>query len=289
MDLAILYELALSPEFEAIELGSTLFASIENTIVHRQSFNVGGLLPGSEAPGEAFIYTAHWDHIGTGKSDDPLEDVIYNGAVDNATGTAALIELARAFGALEHRPRRSVAFLAVTAEESGLLGSAWYAEHPAFPMPRTAGGINIDGMSVNGPTDDVVVVGYGASELEDHLRTAAEAQGRTIEPEPNPERGSFYRSDHFNFAKMGVPMLYARSGLEHREHGRGYLEAKRDEYTRVRYHQPDDEVLDDWDLRGAMEDLQLYFDVGLGVADSEDWPKWYEGSEFKAIRENSQR
>jgi len=289
MDLSILYELALSPEFEAIELGSTMFASIENTVIRRQSFNVGGLLQGSETPEEAFIYTAHWDHIGTGKSENPLEDVIYNGAVDNATGTAALIELARAFGGLKRKPLRSVAFLAVTAEESGLLGSAWYVENPAFPMPRTAGGINIDGMSVYGPTEDVVVVGYGASELEDLLKDAAELQGRTVDPEPNPERGSFYRSDHFNFARKGVPMLYAKSGWEHREHGRAYLQSRSEEYTRVRYHQPDDEVQDDWDLRGAMADLQLYFEVGLAVADSDAWPQWYKGNEFRAIREKSLR
>jgi Zn-dependent M28 family amino/carboxypeptidase len=255
--------------------------------VKDQSFNVGALLPGSEAPDEVFIYVAHWDHLGTGESEDPEEDVIYNGAVDNATGTAALIELANAFAAQPEPPRRSIAFLAVTAEESGLLGSKAYAADPAIPMNKTVGGVNIDAMSVYGPTEDIVVVGYGSSELEDILGEAASEQDRRVEPEPKPERGYYYRSDHFNFAKKGVPMLYAESGLEHRELGRAFMEAKIQEYTDIRYHQPDDEVQDDWDLRGVMEDIELYYEIGREVADSEIWPQWYEGNEFRAIREDS--
>ncbi len=286
-DLAQLQQRALSPEFEAVPLATSLTAGLHNAIIRDTTYNFGAVLRGSEAPDEGFIYTAHWDHLGTGESEDPEEDVIFNGAVDNATGTAALIELAHAFNALPERPRRSVIMLAVTAEESGLLGSRWYAEHPAIPMNKTVGGINIDAMPVYGPTEDVVVVGYGSSELEDHLAEAAAEQGRRVEPEPTPEAGYYYRSDHFNFAKKGVPMLYAESGLEHREFGRAYLEAKDEEYREIRYHQPDDEVEDDWDLRGTMEDIQLYFEVGLSVADSEDWPEWYEGNEFRAIREES--
>jgi Zn-dependent M28 family amino/carboxypeptidase len=284
-----LHHRALSPAFEPIPLGTMLDAGIENTIIRGESFNVGGILPGSDAPGEAFIYTAHWDHIGTGHSDNPEDDVIFNGAVDNATGTSALIELAHAFKTLPRAPRRSVVFLAVTAEESGKLGSAWYAENPVFPMNKTVAGINMDALPVFGPTKDVVVIGYNSSELEDILWQAASAQNRIVKPEPNPERGSYYRSDHFNFAKMGVPMLYAKSGTEHREHGPEYIVEKIREYYDIRYHQPDDEVRDDWDIRGTMEEIELYLEIGREIADSESWPQWFEGNEFRAIREASLR
>lgn len=287
LSLGELQQRALSREFEPIPLGTALSAGLRNTITRGRSYNVGGVLRGSEAPEEAFIYTAHWDHIGTGTSDDPNEDLIYNGAVDNASGTAALIELAHAFSARPQAPLRSVVFLAVTAEESGLLGSAWYAKNPAFAMNRTIGGVNIDGMSVYGPTRDVVIVGYGSSELEDILRKAAAEQGRVVEPEPHPERGYYYRSDHFNFAKQGVPMLYAESGTDHRELGPEYIEARSEEYNDMYYHQPGDEVRESWDLRGAMEDIRLYYEVGLEVADSDAWPEWFEGNEFRAIREAS--
>lgn len=287
LNLASLQQSALSPEFEAVPLGASLNASLRNTIVRDRSYNVGALLPGREAPEEAFIYVAHWDHLGTGQAQSPGEDVIYNGAVDNATGTAALVELAHAFAGQPEPPRRSIALLAVTAEESGLLGSQWYATRPAIAMSQTVGGINIDAMAVNGPTEDVVVVGYGSSELEDLLAEAAAEQGRRVEPEPTPEAGYYYRSDNFNFAKKGVPMLYAESGLDHRELDRSYLEGKEKEYREIRYHQPDDEVQDDWDLRGTMEDIELYYEIGREVADSERWPQWYEGNEFRAIRETS--
>ncbi len=288
-ELEALQQRALSPAFAPIALGTRFSAHLDSDIVTGTSHNIGGMVRGSEAPDEAVIYTAHWDHIGTGQSEDPSEDVIYNGAVDNATGIAALIELAHAFTTMAEPPRRSVAFLAVTAEESGLLGSAWYAEHPAFPMKQTVAGINIDAMSVYGPTRDVVVVGYGSSELEDILRRAADSQGRTVEPEPHPERGGYYRSDHFNFAKRGVPMLYAESGTDHRELGSEYMEAKAQEYVELRYHQPADEVGDDWDLRGAMEDIELYYRIGFEIADGDSWPRWYDGHEFKAIREATMR
>jgi Zn-dependent M28 family amino/carboxypeptidase len=207
--------------------------------------------------------------------------------VDNATGIAALLELARSFAALPRAPERSVAFLAVTAEESGLLGSAYYASHPPVAMHDTVGGINMDAMHVYGPTHDVVVVGYGSSEMEDVLREKAAAQGRVVEPEEHPERGGYFRSDHFNFAKRGVPMLYAESGSDHRELGPGYVEAKSKEYLEQRYHTALDEMAPDWDLRGLAQDIELYFAIGLDVADSDAWPQWYEGSEFRAVREQS--
>jgi Zn-dependent M28 family amino/carboxypeptidase len=287
LELAALQQQAASPEFRAVPLGSTMDASVQNRVVRNQSYNVGALLRGSRRPDEVFVYTAHWDHLGTDPAAAEGEDAIYNGAVDNASGVAALLELARSFAALPRAPERSVAFLAVTAEESGLLGSAWYAEHPPIPMNRTVGGINMDAMQVHGPTHDVVVVGHGSSELEDILREKAKRQGRVVEPEEHPERGYYYRSDHFNLAKQGVPMLYAESGSDHTERGPDYLSAKSDEYLRNRYHSPRDEIGEDWDLRGLVQDIELYFGIGLEVADSAAWPNWYEDNEFRSIRERS--
>jgi len=287
LNLAELEQSALSPEFKAVQLGSTLDASVENRIIRRQSYNVGAILPGSERPGELFIYTAHWDHLGTDSLAPEGTDGIYNGAVDNASGISALLELGYAFTALPRAPARSLAFLAVTAEESGLLGSAHYADNPPIPMNQTVGGINIDSMLVYGPTNDVVVVGYGSSELEDILILKAGEQDRFVKPEEHPERGSYYRSDHFNLARKGVPMLYAKAGSDHRELGPEYLQAKGAEFLKNRYHTALDEVGEDWDLRGAAEDIGLYFRIGLDVADSGQWPEWYEGNEFRAVRENS--
>ncbi len=287
LDLGTLEKKAQTQEFKAIELGSTMDASVQNTIIRSQSYNVGAILPGSKRPGEVFIYTAHWDHIGTDESVPEGEDGIYNGAVDNASGIAALLELAYSFAALPRAPERSVAFLAVTAEESGLLGSAHYANNPAIPLSKTVGGINMDSLHVYGPTNDVVVVGYGSSELEDILREKANAQNRIVKPEEHPERGGYYRSDHFNFAKKGVPMLYAESGSDHRELGPDYIKIKSSEYLKNRYHTALDEIEDDWDLRGLVQDIEMYFAIGLEVADGEAWPEWYEGNEFRSVREHS--
>ena len=287
LDLGTLEEKAQTQEFKAIELGSTMDASVQNTIIRNQSYNVGAILPGSKRPDEVFIYTAHWDHIGTDESVPEGEDGIYNGAVDNASGIAALLELAYSFAALPRAPERSVAFLAVTAEESGLLGSAHYANNPAIPLSNTVGGINMDSMHVYGPTNDVVVVGYGSSELEDILREKANAQNRIVKPEEHPERGGYYRSDHFNFAKKGVPMLYAESGSDHRELGPDYIKIKSSEYLKNRYHTALDEIEDDWDLRGLVQDIEMYFAIGLEVADGDTWPEWYKGNEFRSVREHS--
>ncbi len=287
LDLAKLEQEALSPQFKAIELGSTMDASVQNSLIRNHSYNIGALLPGSKRPGEVFIYMAHWDHLGTDHSVPEGEDGIYNGAVDNATGVATLLELAYSFSALPRAPERSVAFLAVTAEESGLLGSAHYANDPAIPMSNTVGGINMDSMHVYGPTNDVIVVGYGSSELEDVLRNKAAAQDRMVKPEEHPEHGKYYRSDHFNFAKKGVPMLYAKSGSDHRELGPDYIKAKKAEYLKSRYHAVRDEIDDDWDLRGLVLDIEMYFAIGLELADSDEWPEWYQGNEFRSIREHS--
>jgi Zn-dependent M28 family amino/carboxypeptidase len=180
-----------------------------------------------------------------------------------------------------------VGFLAVTAEESGLLGSEKYAQAPAWPLNMTVGGINMDSVNVYGPTRDILVVGYQSSELEDVLARKAAEQNRVVKPEDHPERGGYFRSDHFNFAKLGVPMLYAESGSEHTEREPGYLQAKNDDYLKNRYHTPRDEVADDWDLRGLAQDLELWFGIGLEIADNDSWPNWYEGNEFRAIRDQS--
>lgn len=287
LDLAALEQQASTAQFRAVNLGSTLDASVQNQIIKNQSYNIGAMLPGASRPEELFIYTGHWDHLGINPDAAPGEDAIYNGAVDNASGIAALLELARSFSALPRTPARSIGFLAVTAEESGLLGSAWYAEHPPIPMRQTVGGINLDAMHVYGPTHDIVVVGYGSSELEDLLRQYAARQHRTVKPEEHPERGGYYRSDHFNFAKKGVPMLYAKAGSEHTELGPDYIPARNDDYLQQRYHSPRDEINQDWDLRGLAQDIELWFSIGLNVSDSDAWPHWYEGNEFRAIRDQS--
>jgi len=288
-DLAELEQRALGPEFSPVALGSTMDASVHNHVIRSLSYNVGAILPGSRKPEELFVYTAHWDHLGTDSAAEEGVDGIFNGAVDNASGVAALLELARSFAALPRAPRRSVGFLSVTAEESNLLGSAKYAASPAIPMDQTVGGINMDSMDVYGPTKDVIVVGFGSSELEDVLRDKAARQNRVIKPEDHPERGGYYRSDHFNLAKKGVPMLYAEAGSEHTELGPDYLKAKSDEYLKDRYHTPLDEISDDWDLRGLVQDIALWFAVGLEVADSDKWPNWYEDNEFRAVRDQSRR
>lgn len=287
LNLAELQQAALSPEFKAIELGSTMDASVENQIIRKQSYNIGAVLPGSERPEELFVYTAHWDHLGTDLSVPEGTDGIYNGAMDNASGVAGLMELAWSYSALPRAPARSVAFLAVTAEESGLLGSAYYASNPAVPMNQTVGGINMDSLMIYGPTNDVVVVGYGSSELEDILILEAGKQDRIVKPEEHPERGGYYRSDHFNFARKGVPMLYAKAGSDHMELGPEYIKEKGAYFLKNRYHTALDEIGDDWDLRGAGQDLEMYFGIGLEVADGEQWPEWYEGNEFRAVREQS--
>jgi len=272
--------------FNPVMLSSSASSTLQIETRQSVSFNVAGLLPGSERPDELFIYTAHWDHLGI-KSEEGVEDTIYNGAQDNATGTAALIELAQAFVALPTAPQRSVMFLAVTAEESGLLGSQQYAESPAFPMSKTVAGINIDGMSTIGATDDIVVVGYGNSQLDDYLRTVSDTQGRTVVREPTPEKGFFYRSDHFNLAKKGVPMLYAKAGIQVRGKPTDYGETESNRYIAERYHKASDEVHAGWDNGGILQDLYANFHIGYAISNSNDWPMWSDGNEFKAIREAS--
>ncbi|MDP3460169.1 MAG: M28 family metallopeptidase [Hyphomonas sp.] len=272
--------------------GVKLRASIHQTIEPLASRNVVGVLPGATAPDEYVLYTAHWDHLGmktgekTGKpGEDFYADDIFNGAVDNATGAAALLEIAEAMKA--ETIARSALFLAVTLEESGLLGSAYYAENPTVPLNKVVAGINMDGALPIGRTKDMVVVGYGASQLEDRLKDVLAAQGRVIKPDPMPQAGYFYRSDHISFAKKGVPMLYADGGEDKVDGGVAAGKAAAAAYTAERYHKPMDEYSDDWDLAGFEEDIQALFQVGRDIAKSADWPTWYAGNEFEAVRQES--
>ena len=286
LDFDSLKAAALQSDFRPVTLPNTL-ASFDVSTQTREvaSRNVIAKIEGAdpEHADEFIVYTAHWDHLGR---DTTLEgDQIYNGALDNATGTAGLIELAEAFTALPTAPRRSILFLAVTAEEKGLLGAKYYAENPLYPLERTLANINIDGLNQWGRTSDIVVVGYGNSTLEDVLAEAAITQMREIRPDPEPEKGFFYRSDHFEFAKQGVPALYTDQGTAYLDRPAGYGQQKRDEYTANDYHKPSDEVKPDWDLSGAIEDVQLLFRVGFSVAGADAYPEWREGTEFRARRE----
>ena len=285
-DYATLKQAAAQRGFKARPLGLTTNVGVRNDVSERASYNVAGLLPGRERPDEAFIYTAHWDHLARGTGDG---DTIYNGAGDNATGVAALIELGRAFSATKPRPERSVMFVAVTLEESGLIGSEYFAKHPPLPVATMAGGLNMDNLAPIGPARDVIVVGFGASELDGYLRRAADRQGRVLAPEPTPEKGLYYRSDHFNLAKQGVPMLYPKPGVDLLSGGGGAGRAWLEEYVATRYHKPSDEYDPAWNVSGTLQDLALYYDVGLAVANESSWPQWREGSEFRAIREASRR
>jgi Zn-dependent M28 family amino/carboxypeptidase len=283
LNLDELYIKAKTPGFKAVPMNLSASVSLVNEIKFVNSKNVAAILRGSEAPDEIFIYMAHWDHLGT---DPKLEgDQIYNGALDNASGTSALLELAKAYASLPQAPRRSVLFLAVTAEEQGLLGSLYYAAHPLFPLEQTVGGLNMDGMNNFGATRDVTVVGLGMSDLDDYLAKAAADQERVLNGDRESEKGYYYRSDHFELAKEGVPMIYPGGGYDDREKGVAYGMEKSQEYTRDHYHRVSDEYDLSWVVTGAMEDLKLFFKTGLDVANSDAWPNWKEGAEFKAKRD----
>jgi Zn-dependent M28 family amino/carboxypeptidase len=276
---------AVKRGFKAVPLGVAATASVRNQIRHKRSPNVAGLMPGKDRPDEYVVYMAHWDHLGVDAGGEG--DRIYNGAVDNATGVAGILTIAKAYRDMLPGAARSVLFLAVTAEESGLVGSEWYAEHPLVPLEKTAAVINIDALNPLGRARDLEVIGFGASELEDLLAKAAKSQQRTLKPDIRPEAGRFYRSDHFNFAKAGVPALYVKSGTTLRDAPEGRGQAMLDEYDAGRYHKPGDEYSEDWDVSGSVEDLRLLFEVGARVANSATWPAWREGNEFRPAREKS--
>lgn len=268
--------------FKAVPLGVTASVSFTNTIKRQASKNVIGILPGKTRPEEHVFYTAHWDHLG--RCDAVNGDDICNGALDNASGTAGLIALAEA-NVKAGPARRSQVFMAVTCEECGLLGSRFYAEHPVYPMATTVGGVNMDGLNTIGRAKDFVVTGAGKSELEDMMAKLVAAQGRVVKPEPNPERGSYFRSDHFMFAKRGVPMFYGESGEDLRVGGTAAGHAATLDYIEKRYHKPQDEYNPAWDWSGAVEDLKLYYGLGRALADGSAWPNWYKTAEFRAIRD----
>ncbi|KUG05913.1 M28 family metallopeptidase [Solirubrum puertoriconensis] len=260
--------------------------SVSNQLRRTESKNVVGVLPGTTRPDEYILYTAHWDHIGVGPV--VAGDSIYNGAIDNASGVAALMSIAKGFARAKEKPARSIVFVAVTGEEQGLLGSAYYAAHPLFPLHKTVADLNMDALSAAGPMKDLTVVGYGQSELDEYARDAAQEQGRYIAPDPTPEQGSFFRSDHFSLAHVGVPALYASGRAEHRTKGTSYATQQREEYRSKHYHQPSDEYTpEQWDLTGMEQDARLLFRVGQRLAGETTFPQWKAGSEFKAIREKS--
>jgi len=283
MDFDELKAQAATREFQAVPMGLRASTSLTNELTRSTSRNVLAVLRGTDRADEYIVYMAHWDHLG--KNATIEGDGIYNGAFDNATGVAGLLELAQAFASLEQRPARSILFLAVTAEEKGLLGSAYYAANPVYPRNKTVAAINMDGLNTDGPMNDITVIGYGASELDDYLETAATAQGRVIRADPEPEKGFYYRSDHFSFAKQGIPALYTDAGIDHVEHGEQWTLARRDEYTAERYHKPTDEYDPEWDLSGAVNDLRILFDIGFRLSNETTFPNWRVGNEFRARRE----
>ena len=270
--------------FKGMPLGLKLSTTMKVKPVYSKSYNVVGKITGTKRPDETIIYTAHWDHLGTGTPDE-TGDSIYNGAIDNASGTAGLLEIARAFKSMKNPPERTIVFLAVTAEEQGLQGSAYYAQNPIYPAKTTVADINIDGLTWYGPTKDLVVVGKGQNELEDYLKEEMSKVNREIDFESHPEAGFYYRSDHFNFAKAGIPALFIESGVKVIGKDPNYGKTIADDFTAKNYHRPSDEFDPKWDLSGAIADLQLLFNVGKNLANSDKFPKWKTGSEFKALRE----
>ncbi len=276
---------ANKPGFRAMDLNLKVSTKMKVKTEFKSSKNVIAKITGSKKPDEVIIYSAHWDHLGIGKAGAD-GDSIYNGALDNATGTAALIELARAFQSLKEKPSRTIVMLAVTAEEQGLLGSEYYANNPVYPAEKTVANINMDGVNPFGKTLDMSVVGQGQSEIEDMAKLELEKDGRYAAPDPKPEAGSYYRSDHFNFAKKGIPALYLKTGIDVVGKGKEYGKQIREEYNSKHYHQTSDEIDPaTWTMEGAMQDLSVYFRVGLKLAGEETFPQWKPGSEFKAIRE----
>ena len=284
-DFETLKKLAATRDFKPVPLGVTASMTLHNTLRTIDSRNVVAKLEGSDLQlkNEYVVYTAHWDHLGIGT---PVNgDRIYNGAQDNAIGCAGLLEIARAFTRLPTPPKRSVLFLSVTAEEQGLLGSEYYSVTPIYPLAKTLANINIDGLNVHGRTKDLILVGLGASDLDDYARAVAAEQGRLVKADAEPEKGFYYRSDHFNFAKQGVPALDPDEGIDYVGKPADYGPKMRDDYTQHRYHSPSDIVLPDWDLSGAREDLKVFFAVGYRVAQASKYPDWKPGNEFKATRD----
>ncbi|MDQ5844683.1 MAG: M28 family peptidase [Acidobacteriota bacterium] len=288
-DFDALKKAAVSKDFKPVVLNAKANINVKNTLREINSNNVVAKLEGSDPTlkNEYVVYTAHWDHLGR----DPKlpGDQIFNGALDNASGTAALLEIADAFTKLATPPKRSVLFLSVTAEEKGLLGAKYYAENPLYPLNKTLANINMDGVNQWGKTKDITMVGDDNSSLIDLLREAASVQGRVVNPDPESEKGFYYRSDHFEFAKQGVPALYTDSGIDYVGKDANYSKQKRDEYTSKDYHKVSDEIKPDWDLAGAVDDAQLLTLIGYRVAQGDKVPEWKSGTEFKAKRDETMK
>ena len=276
---------AATPAFKAVPLGLNASLSIKQTMRTVDSRNVIAKLPGADPrlKDEYVIYTAQWDHFGHCAAVDG--DDICNGALDNASGTAMMLEIARKMKTVQPAPKRTLLFLSVTAEEQGLLGSEYYGNFPLYPLEKTLGVINIDGVNQWGRTSDLVVVGLGASDLDDYAAAAAKEQNRTLKADAEPEKGFYYRSDHFNFAKKGVPAFDPDAGIDYIGKPADYSQKKRDEYTNTDYHKPSDQIKPDWDLSGAAEDGKLFLAMGYRVAQAETYPQWKPGNEFRSIRE----
>ncbi len=272
---------ALTAAFTPVPLGASASVTLRNTIRGIDSHNVVGKIEGSDPAlkNEYVIYTSHWDHFGIGV---PVNgDKVYHGAVDNATGIGGMIELGRAFAKMPTAPKRSILMLAVTAEEQGLLGSGYYAANPLYPLEKTAGVVNMDALNVYGKTRDITITGLGNSELDDYATKVAAEQGRVIRPDPEPEKGGFFRSDHFPFAQKGVPALASGGGIDYVGKDPGWGRAKSDAYTANDYHKPSDNVRPDWDMSGAVQDLQYFWMVGYRLAQADRFPEWKAGSGFK--------
>jgi len=284
LDLAELRIKARAKDFQPVPLNVTLSGGYKVAASEITTHNIIARLPGTKYPDETVLFTGHWDHLGICAPE--AADKICNGAVDNGSGIATLLELARAFGKAE-KPERSIVMIAFTAEESGLLGSEYYASNPLYPLSKTVAGINMDALNVNGPTKDIVVEGVGQSSLDDMVALYGGQQNRAITPDPRPEAGGFFRSDHFPLVKRGVPMLVAYSGDDMVKGGKAAGEALSKDYNEKRYHQPGDEWSADWDLGGLVEDATLYYRIGSALANSHQWPIWRDTSEFKGARDTT--
>ncbi len=277
---------AQSGSYEGIELGLTSSLKIESKLLESKSNNVFALLEGSKRPDEYIFYMGHWDHLGV---DSTLQDdMIFNGARDNAVGIASIIEIAEAFTKLKTKPERSIIFFATAVEEHGLLGSEYYARNPIYPLNKTVAAINIDAPNVFGRTNDITLVGYGQSELDNYVKEAAKLQGRIVHADPTPQKGFYYRSDHFSFALAGVPAIYIKTGEDHVSKPDDYMKSMVDLWTEEYYHLPSDQMdADFWDLSGLVEDTKLLFDVGYKLSMNNDFPEWSPASEFRETREKS--
>lgn len=286
LDLGKLTEEAKQPGFKAVPLNLTFSTTLENTIDRKVSKNVAAVLPGSDLKDEYLIYSAHWDHLGVG---EPIEgDSIYNGAADNASGTAGLLTLAKMFKAAPQN-RRSILFLSVTAEEQGLLGSEYYTQNPLFPLSKTVADINMDVLQPFGKMNDIFLIGMGQSNIDNYLIEAADKVNRKVHAPKDQSNGWYYRSDHFNFAKAGIPTLYIANGEESIEHGTAWGQKQIEEYNTYRYHKPQDEYSEDWDISGILSDLKLIYSAGHKLANTEEFPTWNDGVMYKKIREQSLR